>query len=101
MPRRPPPLDRVLCEAELPAEELTTLRAQAAALGIPSDKWHRVPSFAALWGTYAIARLAAKLREVHGFSKEAGQAEAAMRLGISDETIRSRRRRFLRDAHDF
>ena len=96
MPKRSPP-DRVACEAALPHEDVTTLRIMARALGIPELLWDQSPSFAFVWSSYAVALLAEKLQELRGLSREEAQAEASTQLGFSEETIRSRKRRFRED----
>ena len=96
MPKRSPP-DRVAVEAALPHEDVTTLRTMARALGIPELLWDQSPSFAFVWSSYAVALLAEKLQELLGLSREEAQAEASTQLGFSEETIRSRKRRFRED----
>ena len=98
MPRRAPPPDRLACEAALLPEDLTSLRAQAKAFGIPLKRWHKVPGFAAVWATYAAASKAEKLRAQHGLPEDRALAIVSEPLGLNDETIRSRLRRFYRHA---
>ena len=97
MTRRPTP-DRLAAEAALPAVELTTLRAQAAMLGIPVERWHRAHTFAAHWGTVAVLYEAETIRERDGLSRDEAQARAATKIGLSSETVRTRLRRGFREA---
>ena len=93
MPRSPP-LKRLAAEDALSEEELGTLRDMATELGIPKDKWDQSPSFAFIWGSYAVARWAERLREIQGLSREEAQARASIELGLSEETMMTRKRRF-------
>ena len=99
MPRRSPPPDRLACEAALSSEELVVLRGQAAAMGVPPDRWDKVPSLASIWGTHATVRLAAKLREQSELTEDRALAIAAGKLGLSGETVRTRLRRFFGHAY--
>ena len=100
MPRRSPPPNRRAVEAALSDAELIALRDQASVLGIPVDKWHLGPSFAAHWGTIATVRLAEKFRAQRpGLSYERAIAMAAGKLGLIGETVRTRLRRFFRHAY--
>ena len=74
------------------------LRAQATALGIPPDKWDKVPALAVPWGTHATVRVAATLR-LQGMTAGRAMAVAAGRLGLNDETITSRLKEFFRHSH--
>ena len=71
-----------------------------AALGVPPDLWTNVPAVAVPWGTVATIRLAEQLRVRFGLSHDEAQARAAIKLGLSEDTIRSRLKRFLRHAHE-
>ena len=100
MPKRSPPPNRRAVEAALSDAELIALRDQAAVLGIPVDKWHLVPSFAAHWGTIATVRIADRLQaERKALSEDRALAIAAERLDLCGETVRTRLRRFFRHAY--
>ena len=90
MPRRSPPPDRLAAEAALSREEVLVLRAQATAHGIDTECWHLAPTLAVPWGTHATVRLADQIRERSGLSRDKAMAEAASRLGLCEDTIRSR-----------
>ena len=80
--------------------ERSVLWDQASVLGIPLNKWHLVPSFAAHWGTIATVRIADRLRaERKVLSEDRALAIAAEKLGLSGETVRTRLRRFFRHAY--
>ena len=96
MARRAPPPDRLAAEAALSREEVIVLRAQATAHGIDTARWHLAPTLAVPWGTHATVRLAAQIRERYGLSQDKALAEAASRLGLCEDTIRSRLIRCLR-----
>ena len=76
------------------AEQLENLRSHAAEFGIPPDRWHLAPTFAAHWGLLACVHLAAKLRKRDGLSRVQALDRASERLSLSYETIRSRLRRY-------
>ena len=97
MPHRPP-LKRLAAELALSDEALTVLRDMATALEVPEDRWDQSPSFAFLWGSYAVAKRAASLQKIRGLSHEAAQADASVELGLSGDTTKTRRRRFRDDA---
>ena len=100
MPRRSPPPNRRAVEAALSDAERSVLWDQASVLGIPMDKWHLVPSFAAHWGTIATVRLAEKFRaQKPGLSEDRALALGADKIGLKGETIRTRLRRFFRHAY--
>ena len=100
MPRRSPPPNRRKVEAALSDAERSVLWDQASVLGIPVDKWHLVPSFAAHWGTIATVRLTEKIRaQKPQLSEDRARAIAAGRFGLSGETVRTRLRRFFRHAY--
>ena len=80
-------------------EELTVLRGQAAALGVPPDRWHWVPSLCRPWAMLAAVRLAEKLQaQQDGLSDGRALAFAYGKLGLKDETVRSLLKRFFSDA---
>lgn len=81
-------------------EEVVVLRGKAAALGIPPDSWHLVPTLARTWGLLGAVRLAEKLRAHRpGLPYGRALAIACGQLGLKDETTRSLLKRFFRDAH--
>ena len=98
MPRRSPPPDRLICEGELSAEELVVLRGMATALGIEPDKWHRTTLLGHPWGTLAVVRLVERLRDEQAIPTELARVWAADKVGMNDETIKSRLRDFARQA---
>ena len=63
-------------------------------MGIAPDRWTQVPALERIWGTVAVTRLAAKLQEQNGLTEDRALGIAAARLGLSDETVRSRLKRF-------
>ena len=91
--------NRLDLEAALSPADLETLREHATTFGFPADGWHRVPSLRSTWGTLAVLRLAERIRNRSGVSKDAAQAQAAVALGISEDTINTRLRRFFEAAH--
>ena len=95
MPRRAPPPDRAACEDALLPEEVIALRMAAEALGVAPERWTRVPALALVWGTVAVVRIAARLREGSGLGAGRALAVAAGRVGLPEETIRSRLSDFL------
>lgn len=97
MPRRAPP-DRLAAEIALSDGDLVALRDQATALGIPLDKWHLVPAFATPWGMVAVVREAERLRFGRNLPLDRALAIAAPKIGLNDETVRSRLRSFYRQA---
>ena len=98
MPRRAPQPDRVACEAALLPEELVALRTSARALGVSPEQWVRVPLLATMWGTVAAIRIANGLRERSGLGEGRALAIAAGRVGLAEETVRSRLRFFSRQS---
>ena len=95
MPRRSPPPDRRAVEAALSDAERSVLWDQASVLGIPMDKWHLVPRFAAHWGTIATVRLAEKFRaQSPGHSYQRAIPMAAGKHGLIGESVRTRWMRF-------
>ena len=97
MPKRTLP-NRLACEAALHPEDLIGLRRQVSALGVPLDKWHLVPSLGITWSTLAAARIAERLRGQSGISKDRALAEAAVQIGLNEDTIASRLKDFRRDS---
>ena len=85
---------RLDLEAALKPADLETLREHATAYGIPADGWDRVPSLRTAWGTLAVLRRADRIRARSGISADTAQDQAAVELGISEETIRTRLKRF-------
>ena len=86
--------NRLRLEAALSPADLETLREHASTYGFPADGWDRVPSLRTTWGTLAVLRLAERIRERSGMSADKAQDEAAVELGISEETVRTRLKRF-------
>lgn len=97
MARREP--DRVAIEAELTAGELATLRELCARVHVPAGWWPRARELARPFLLLAAGRYADRLRAEHGLARDAALREACARLGLSDETLRSWRRRWRRRAY--
>ena len=94
MPRQSPPPSRLDLEAALTPADLETLREHASAFGFPADGWDRVPALRTTWGTLAVMRLAERISAGSGISADKAQDQAAVELGISEETVRTRLKRF-------
>ena len=99
MPRRAAHLNREAIEEALTAADIAALRSQCVALGIPPDRWDRVPALAVVWATLAVLRSAARIEETTGASSESALIESSVRLGVSYDTMRSRIRRMALDAY--
>jgi hypothetical protein len=98
MPASSSPGDRLRMEEALGPDNLHSLAAQCRALGIPLDRWHIVPGVASTWETLAVARLADRLQADTGCARKPAEEDAAARLGLNPDTIRSRFRRWYLDA---
>ena len=98
MPRRAPPPNRLACEAVLSDAERIMLRDQAAAFGVPEERWHLVPALSTVWATLAAVRKAEKLRSGSELPMDRAIAIESRPLGLNAETIRSRLRSFYRQS---
>ena len=96
MPRRAVPGDRLEIEAMLSIEELGTLADTCRLLGVPKERWQRVPALQVLYETLAAMRLAERLRIRQGTGWEKSINVAAIRLGLPSDTIHSRMSRWPR-----
>lgn len=100
MPRRSAPVPQALLESVLSPAERAAVHGQAAALGIPPERWSRVPALARVWECIAAVRLAERIREANGAGEKRALLLATSRLGLSADTVQSRLRRFFLDAYD-
>lgn len=99
MPPVSRPGDRVAMEAALGPDAVRTLHAQCKAAGIPVDRWHRSAGFASPWELHAVSILADELQAATGRGRKTAEEDAAVRLDLNPDTIRSRSRRWTVDAY--
>jgi hypothetical protein len=85
-------------EAALGSDLVRSLRLECSALGVPADRWHRVPAIARPWETVAAVRFAEVVQAKGGAWKDAID-EAALHIGIPPDTIHSRLKRWWSDAY--
>ena len=80
-------------EAMLEPAELTALAAICEAWEIPFERWDESPAIAPAWQVLAVRRLAHRIQVQEGLAQYRAREEAACRLGLEWQTIRSRIRR--------
>lgn len=90
MPRRAAPGDKLEIEAILSIEELGTLADTCRLLGVPKERWQRIPALEASYTTLAALRLAERLRIRQGMPWERSIDMAAIRLKLPPDTIHTR-----------
>lgn len=98
MPSAPTPGDRRRLEEALGPENVRALWGQCRAFGVPVDRWHQVPGLAGSWEGLAVSRLADRIQEETGCARKPAEEDAAVRLGLNPDTLRSRFRRWYYDA---
>lgn len=94
MPRRAAPGDRLAIEAALSEDDLRSLVDACRLLGIPRERWQRVPALQVYFETLAAARIANRLQVDGGQCWEAGLDIAGIRLGLNTDTLATRFRRW-------
>lgn len=100
MPPSPkPPANRDALEAVLTADELELIAEACAGFDMPFALWVNCDGIARFWEMIAIGRLAEQIQATEGIAKDAALREAAARLGLSAETIVSRRKRWRKAAY--
>lgn len=99
MPPRAAPGNRSKMEDALGSDLRLALGQLCTLLGIPSDRWHRVPALARPFEAAAVARLASKLKQAEGLGWREATERAAIRLGLNPDTAVSRRQRLPKSAY--
>lgn len=79
-------------ERALERNELEIIRLACSSLGIPPDRWRRVPSLKSFWEILAARRLVDAYTQA-GHSEERARNAAAAVLQIPAATIETRERR--------
>ena len=81
------------------ADMLVQVREACRLLGVPPDRWHRVPGLARLYEILAAIRLAEELEDRDGLSQKDAIQAAAVVLGLNGDTLASRVRRWFLDGY--
>lgn len=90
---------RHLLEAELRPHELETLAEACRVAFVPRDRWHLSDAIAPLFENIAAVRLAERIRGDERRSKKDAHMVACLRLGLSENTIADRLKRWGRDVY--
>jgi hypothetical protein len=98
MPRRAAAGNRPAIERELSVDQLAELRRACADMQIPADRWQAVPWLQMYFETQAASNLARRIRAEGRLGAKSALMDAAERLGLPGDTIRSRIERAQRDA---
>ncbi len=88
------PGNRLAMEAALPPAELDALRDQCRRAGIPLDGWHHIPGLCETYELAAVTALAERLREETGGGWKTACDAAAIRVGLSPDTLATRLKRW-------
>jgi hypothetical protein len=86
-------------EEVLGPELVDALRSECRALGVPGDRWHRVPSIARSREAVAVVILAEKIAASQGIGSKSATEAAAIYLGVEPDTVHSRLKRWHADAY--
>mgnify|MGYP001033812233 CR=1 FL=1 len=92
-------MNRAAIEAELTDAELEAIAAECRAAEIPFPLWGGASAIARPWVLLAWHRLARRIADTEGVSLSRGREQAAARLDVPLETLRSWRRRWRREAY--